>query len=327
MEKNLYYKYSSYLRETYGEKVYKLPVNLPVSCPNRDGTTGTGGCIFCGEKSAGYEAFGADTDVREQIVGNRQYIAEHYHANLYEVYFQTFTNTYMELPRFAAYVEEALTSVPNIVMLTISTRPDCVARQYLDILRDAQEKYGVAVTLELGLQSVNANTLRLLKRGHTLVDYIQAVQLVKSYGFHVCTHIISTLPWDADEDVIDAARLISTLCGRDDSVKLHSLYIEKNTVLEKMYRAKEFELLSLDAYIKRTVDFIEHLRPEISFQRLNARVPKDVSTFANWGRSHWILTDKIVDELERRGSSQGCKWSKEGASAVRKFTGGDQHEF
>ena len=164
-------------------------------------------------------------------------------------------------------------------------------------------KYAVDICIELGIQSINVNTLKKINRAHGLAEYIQACMIIKSYGFEVCTHIISTLPWDSDDDVKEASRIISVL--DTDSVKLHSMYIEKNTELASMYSDGEFELLSLDDYVRRTVDFIELLNPKISIQRLSARAPKERTIFCNWDRSHWVLDSLVEEELKRRNSYQG----------------------
>ena len=325
MEKEFYYKYSKYLKDKYGQKVYKIPVNFPSSCPVRDGEKSVGGCYFCGEQAAGFEAFSSDTPIKDQIVNNSKYIGANYGANMFEVFLQNFTNTYMPLAKFKDYIYEAVASVPNIAILSVSTRPDCIAKPYLDILSQLRSEYNIDIVVELGLQSVNANTLKILNRSHSLSEYIEAVLLIKQYGFNVCTHIISTLPWDSDEDVIEGARLLSVL--NTDSVKLHSLYIEKNTRLNKMYENNEFELLTLEDYVRRTVDFLEYLKPTISVQRISARIPKENSAFANWGRSHWVLTDLVIDEFSFRGSRQGSRCNYGCDSAVRKFIGGDNIEL
>ncbi len=324
MECRLYYKYSDYLKSKYHEKVYKIPVNLPVSCPNRDGSISFGGCIYCGSKAAGYEMQDASVEIQRQISSNAAFISQNYGANKFEIYFQNFTNTYMPLKEFENYVYKALKSIDGIKILTVSTRPDCIAKEYLDILSFNAKQFGVDITIELGLQSVNADTLKIIRRGHSLAEYIDAVLLIKKYEFQICTHIITTFPWDSDEDIIEAAKILSVL--HTDSVKLHALYIEKDTVLEKMYLNKEFELVSLESFIKRTADFLEYLDPQISLQRLCGRVPAEVSVFANWGRSHWVLTDMIVAELIKRDSYQGKK-SYGCGSAVKHFIKGENDEF
>lgn len=312
-----YYKYSDYMKQKYGQKVYKIPVNLPVSCPVRDGSLSTGGCVFCGDSAAGHEALSADLTPKEQIIGNIDYIGPNYGANLFEVYFQNFTNTYLSPAELKSYLYEAAASDDRIVRLTVSTRPDCIAGAYLDILKEVSINSGLDVCIELGLQSVNPATLRILGRGHGLAEYIDSVLLIRQYHFEICTHLITTLPWDTRDDIIEAAKILSVL--QTDSVKLHSLYVEKNTRLAEWYADGTFVPIPIEEYISRTADFLEYLSPDISVQRLAARVPQDASIFANWGRSHWVLQDMIRDEMTRRGSRQGKHFSYGCDAQVRKF--------
>ncbi len=314
---NYYYKYSDYLHKKYGCKVYKIPVNLPLSCPVRDSSKASSGCAFCGEDATGYECKPSTVGVKEQIAENIAYISRKYAAQKFDIYFQNYTNTYTFPKNFESYVKQALENADNTVRLTVSTRPDCVAHDYLKILKCYSDEYGIDICIELGLQSVNVNTLKLLKRKHNLSQYIDSVGKIKDYGFEICTHIITTLPWDTNEDVIEAARLLSVL--KTDSVKMHTLYIEKNTVLAEMYANSEFQLLSLEDYIQRTVLFIEHLSPTIAIQRLNARVPKENSIFANWNRSHWVLDDLVIERLKECDSYQGKSCDHFSEEAVTKF--------
>ncbi len=313
----MYYKYSQALKDKYNFKVYKLPVALPLSCPVRDGTKGNLGCIFCGADSAGYETHSSDVDISMQIKRNAEYISKKYNADKYEIYFQNFTNTYVSASQFADWVNEALNSQDGIVVLSISTRPDCLTEKHLDILKEASIRKNVDVCIELGLQSVNNNTLKILNRSHTLAHYISAVQVIKKYGFSVCTHIITTLPWDMYEDVMLAADIISAL--DTDSVKLHTLYIEKNTLLSKMYEEGKIKLLGIGDYIERTIGFLERLSPLISVQRLNARVPEELSVFCNWSKSHWVLTEMVENEMQKRRTYQGRCCDYKYDSAMERF--------
>ncbi len=319
-QKDLYFKYSEYLKEKYGHKVYKIPVAIPVSCPVRDGSISYKGCIYCGQDATGYESHDPQIPIEGQIKHNIEYISKKYGADHFDIYFQNFTNTFLPLNDFESFIRRALLTDDHIQRVTISTRPDCIAKEYLDILSELSLFFHVDITIELGLQSINPVTLEKINRGHSLAEYIGAMNLINRYGFETCTHLITTLPWDRDDDIIEAAKIISVLQGT--SVKLHNLYIEKDTILEKMYIDKELEMLSLETYIKRTVDFIEYLDPQISLQRLNARVPKDVSVFSNWGKSHWVLTDLVIEELKKRASYQGINYHYGCGSQVQKFITG-----
>ncbi len=312
-----YFKYSEQMKEKYGQKVYKIPVNLPVSCPVRDGSISSEGCIFCGEKAAGHESLANTLTPAMQIQQNIHYIAPNYGAKLFEIYFQNFTNTYLPPAAFEAYLRDGIHADDRIVRIGISTRPDCISEEYLMILKKISEEFGLDISIELGLQSVNASTLRIINRGHGLAEYIDAVLSIRPFRFEVCTHLITSLPWDTRDDIIEAAKILSVL--HTNSVKLHSLYVEKGTPLAAMYLSGGFQPIALPEYIARTADFLEYLDPGISVQRLSARVPEEVSLFANWGRSHWVLQDMILDELRKRGSFQGRKSGYGCDAQVRKF--------
>ena len=229
-ERNLYNKYSEYLKQKHQEKVYKLPINLPITCPNRlDGS----GCSFCAEVGTGFEAMESCVSVREQINRTRILIQKKYKANKYIAYFQNYTNTFMPLQQFKQYMEEAA-SEENIVEISISTRPDCICSTYLDVLMDIHQKYHVDINIELGLQSVNYHTLDAINRGHGLAEFIDAIIQIKQYPFSICTHMILNLPGDSIRDVREGARILSAL--HVDIVKLHSLYIAKNTKLSTEYK-------------------------------------------------------------------------------------------
>ena len=200
---------SAFYKERYGEKAYKIPVALPLTCPNRDGSAGVGGCTFCGEIGAGYENRPASMTVKQQIDETVVHIAKKYKAYKYIPYFQNFSNTYLPPEKFHQYVEEAC--LEHVVGIAIATRPDCVHDAYLDILKDIQNKYGIDIYVELGLQSVNYHTLQKVNRGHTMAEFIDAVLRIKRYGFEVCTHMILNLPWDTMDDVIEGAKTFSVI--------------------------------------------------------------------------------------------------------------------
>lgn len=298
----LYNTYSDYLRGKYGEKVYKLPINLPVTCPNRDGSKGYGGCLFCGEKGAGFENLSSFLSVSEQLKTNMGYIRRKYNAGKFIAYFQTYTSTYLPVQSFAAYVAEACQ--PDIVAVAVSTRPDCIGDDYLTILAEIKQRYGIDIDIELGLQTANDETLLKLNRGHNLADFIDAVKRIKSYGFSVCAHLIPDLPWDTLADVINTAKLLSEL--QVDQVKLHSLYVVRNTELAYLYERGEIKLLTMEDYIERVSVLIAHLDPKIVLQRLVGRAPKEDTLVVNWHTSWWKIKDKIEERMREQGFFQGC---------------------
>lgn len=311
-----YNVYSTYLKERYGEKVYKLPISIPDTCPNRDGTLGTRGCAFCGSIGAGYENLPADMTIQRQIEANIAHIQPKYKANKFIAYFQNFTNTYIRPDVFRQYLIEACR--PDIVGIAVATRPDCVNTTYFDIMAEIKETYGVDILVEFGLQTVNYKTLQKINRGHTLAEYIDAMMMIQAYPFRNCTHVILDLPWDTMEDVVETAKIISALPTHE--IKLHALYIIKNTAMADWYKTGEIQLISAEEYVDRVVTFLEYTRPDIVFQRLIGRAPKEATEFANWGMGWWKIRDMIDAELVRRDTRQGAKCTYLHGKAVRKFT-------
>ena len=306
---------SAFYKERYGEKAYKIPVALPLTCPNRDGSAGVGGCTFCGEIGAGYENRPASMTVKQQIDETVVHIAKKYKAYKYIPYFQNFSNTYLPPEKFHQYVEEAC--LEHVVGIAIATRPDCVHDAYLDILKDIQNKYGIDIYVELGLQSVNYHTLQKVNRGHTMAEFIDAVLRIKRYGFEVCAHMILNLPWDTMDDVIEGAKTLSAL--QVDQVKLHALYLVKNTKMARDYEAGEFTLISAEEYARRVVEFLRYLDPKIVLQRLVGRAPEENTIFTNWSMGWWRVQDLIDQIMEDEDISQGSAYDYLHGAAVQKF--------
>lgn len=296
--------------------MYKLPVNLPGTCPNRDGTVSTGGCIFCDEEGAGFECLPSSMDVKAQIQANKEFFIKRFNGRKFFAYFQAFTNTYRDLDFFRESVNQAVYD-QDIIGISISTRPDCINDKYLEILEDVKQKRNIDINVELGLQTVNYHTLEKINRGHTLAEFIDSVLRIKKRDFDVVTHLILNLPWDNDADVIECAKVCSALGV--DYVKLHSLYVVKDTVLGKMYERGEFDIISLEEYINRVVLFLEYLDPSVVIQRLVGKGPQGNLYFCNWSTSWWKIKRRIVEVLEERETWQGKKCDYLNGKAVRKF--------
>jgi uncharacterized protein len=301
----LYYKFSEFLKAKYGSKVYKLPVNIPGTCPNRDGTLGTFGCIFCGDEGAGFENLPNQIGVKEQLQRNSQYIGQKYHSEKFIAYFQNYSNTYLPLEVFKQTILEAC--MDNICAIYISTRPDCIHDSYLSFLSHIQHEKKIDIVLEIGLQTVNYHHLKLLQRGHSLAEVIDATLRIRSFGLECCVHYIVDLPMDKVDDVIEGAKIISALGVKQ--VKCHSLYILKNTTLGNMYESGKIEPLSQTEYIERMILFLEYLNPEIVIQRLIGRAPEKRSLFCNWNTSWWKIRDVIEETMIREHRYQGNKFN------------------
>ncbi len=312
-DKILYRKYSEYLKGKYGEKVYKLPINLPITCPNR---VNGGGCSFCAEVGTGFEAMKNTVTVSEQIDLTKELIKRKYKVQKFIAYFQNYTNTYMPLEQFERYMYEAA-EMEDIVEISISTRPDCINELYLEILKEIHIKYHIDINIELGLQTVNYHTLDFINRGHGLAEFIDAVLQIKKYGFTICTHIILNLPNDTIRDTLETAKILSAL--KIDIVKLHSLYIAKNTKLASQYENKEITLCSKEEYLNRLVVFIENLSPQIVVERLFSRVPEEDSIFSNWGTSWWKLQDEFLEKMNYQNTYQGKKCDYLNGAALKEI--------
>ena len=308
-----YNTYSAHLKKRFGEKVYKLPVNLPVTCPNRiEGR----GCSFCVGVGTGFEAMSETVPVKDQLNRTKAYIGKRYGAKKFLAYFQNYTNTFLPLGEFRDYVLEALEE-EDIVGISISTRPDCIRKDYLEFLNEIQKERGAAVTMEFGLQTVNYHTLRKIKRGHTLAEYLNAVLLTAPYGFEICTHVILNLPGDTAEDAVETARVISALPV--SVVKAHSLYIPKNSVLYEEYRDGKISLCTKEEYINRLTEFVANLREDIVIERLFSRVPEEDAVFSNWGVSWWKLKDLFEETMKQKGYVQGCRCDYLDGAALRRW--------
>ena len=311
----LYNVYSDYLKKKYGTKVYKLPVGLPVTCPNRDGQCGDGGCTFCGEIGAGYENLPAEMTVAEQIKVNMAHIAPKYKAEKFIAYFQNFSNTYLEIDKLKSYLEEACQK--DVVAIALATRPDCVNEKYLKMLQKFKKEKNIDIIIELGLQTVNYHSLRKVNRGHSLAEFIDAVLRIKQYQLEVCVHLILNFPWDDLNDVIENAKILSSL--KVDQVKLHALYIVKNTKMAEQYVNGELTLIDKDEYKERVITFLEYLAKDIVVQRLIGRAPESNTLFSNWKTGWWKIRDEITKTMQERGCYQGRLCDYLNGKAVQRF--------
>nr|WP_233185616.1 TIGR01212 family radical SAM protein [Thermotoga sp. SG1] len=296
-----YRKLSDHLKEKYGERVQRIVIFGGFSCPNRDGTKGTGGCIYCDATGSGFTTL-MKLPIREQVIrmkeryekrGIRKFIA----------YFQAFSNTYAPIEELRKRYEEALVD-DSVVQLSVSTRPDLVPEEVLDLLEEFKKR--VDVSVELGLQTANYRTLKKINRGHTLAEFVDAAVRVKRRGIELVVHVILNLPWDDMEDVVETAKLLSALDV--DGVKLHSLYVVEGTKLAELYRRGEIKICSLEEYVERVITFLEYLSPKVVIHRLVADPPKEGTIFGNWGKSKIEIINMIERELERRDTYQGKRF-------------------
>ncbi|HHF08742.1 MAG: TIGR01212 family radical SAM protein [Kosmotoga sp.] len=291
----------TYLKERYGEPVYRLPIDAGFTCPNRDGTLSTGGCIYCDATGSGFSV-NKKLSIQEQMKERMEKLRNR-GIGKFMAYFQANSNTYAPIPKLRELYSSAL--LEDVIILDISTRPDLVPNEVLELLADYRKS--VDVFLELGLQTVNYHTLRKLNRQHTLAEFVDAVIRAKKYGLEVIAHVILNLPWDNLEDVVETAKIISVL--QVDGVKLHSLYVVKDTPLEILYRKGKIKIGSLNEFINRAITFLEYLDPKIVIHRLAADPPHVGTVFGNWGLPKIEILNRIEKEMILRGSYQGKKYA------------------
>lgn len=306
MTDRTYYKISDYYKGKYKEKVYKLPIKLSLTCPNRDGACGYGGCIYCSDAGGSFENLPTSLTVKDQLDKNMAYISKRYKANKFIAYFQNFSNTYMDLDTFKEMVEAS--EKDNIVGISIATRSDCITEDKLLFLKEWHKKTNIDITIELGLQTANYKTLKILNRGESLADFIEACTLINKYGFRISTHVILALPWDDIYDTIETARILNALNVKE--VKIHSLFIVKNTKLAKMYENGEVSLKTKEDYQKNVIEFLRYISPDCAIGRLVGRAPKEDTIFCNWDRSWWLIRDEIIEYMEDNQIKQGDKSQK-----------------
>ncbi|MFH1076815.1 MAG: TIGR01212 family radical SAM protein [Pseudomonadota bacterium] len=257
------YDFKTHLLEKFGCKVHRISIDAGFTCPNRDGTKGLGGCIYCGEKGSGTGQAASGISISEQITIGKKLIFSRYKAKKGLAYFQAFSNTHGPVEALKRCYNEAL-SDPDIVGLCIATRPDCVDEQKLDLIASCSEKY--LVWIEYGLQSIHDKTLKLINRQHTADDFVKAVRLTQERNILICAHVILGLPGETRKDIRETAQAIA--CLNIDGIKLHSLYVSADTPLAKLYQRGEYVCLSQKEYIELAVDFISILPPSIIIHRM-----------------------------------------------------------
>ena len=298
--KHPYYTMNQLMHEHYGKKIRKICIDGGFTCPNRDGTCGTGGCTFCGERGAG-EQLDPTKTIREQAEAVLSKAAP---DSAWIVYFQNFTNTYAPVPVLRERYDAALID-ERIRVLDIGTRPDCITEEIAAMLAEYAKKYEVWV--ELGLQTANDTTADRINRGYHLPCFLNAVRLLKQYGLPVIVHVILGLPGETLDDVLQTIRTVNAVGA--DGIKIHSLFIMKNTVLAEQYLAGEFVPISMQTYIDWAIEALTHLSPEIVVHRMTGNCLRDQLLAPDW----IIQRDLILTTIDRRmaadGLTQGCKYS------------------
>lgn len=283
---------NKHLKEKFGERTLKICIDGGFTCPNRDGTISTNGCIFCSKKGSG-DLIKYNKNISKQVTDYfLSYKSER--ANKFIAYFQNFTNTYDSIPNLKSKYDSALID-DRIVGLEIATRPDCINEDICKLLKTYSDKYYVCV--ELGLQTSNDNTGNLINRGYLSNQFTNAVKLLNKYNINVVAHIMIGLPGESFDDVKYTVDFINN--HNIQGIKIHSTYVIKNTVLADMYFNGDYTPITLDYYLNALTFVITHISPDIVIHRISGDAPKDLLIAPEWNlHKKWVLNglDKILRE-------------------------------
>lgn len=296
-----YNQFSAYLKNKFGAKVYKITLDAGFSCPNRDGTISTGGCIFCDDGGSFSQAHSNLLSIEEQVNIGAKTLHDRFKAEKFMSYFQAYTNTYKPVNELEKIYKSALNH-PDVVGLSIGTRPDCVEDDKLDLISDIAQDYYTWV--EYGLQSIHNKTLKKINRGHDFDCFLKAYERTKEKGINVCTHVIFGL-WETRDEILETAQKLAEL--KVDGVKIHMLCALKDTKLAKLYENKEIDFMSEEEYVNLVCDFLEILPQTTTIHRLAGNGLKKNLIAPRWLGAKLDCLNKIDRELLKRNSYQGSK--------------------
>ncbi len=295
-----YRDFNTYLRSLFGCRVQKITVDAGFTCPNRDGTLGTAGCIYCNARGSGTGAWAQGLSIRDQLLQGKQFLARRYHARKFIAYFQSFSNTYAPLDVLQRRYDEAL-AVDDMVGLAIGTRPDCIDEPVLELLQHYAQRH--LIWVEYGLQSARDKTLILINRGHDAACFARTVRATQNRGIRICAHVILGLPHETRQDILDTARFVADL--GIDGIKLHLLYVIKGTALERLYRRAAYRCLNQQQYTDLVCDVLERLPADTVVQRLTGDPHPEELVAPRWSLNKTATLSMIHSKLQSRNSWQG----------------------
>ncbi len=295
-----YNSFGSYIKKKFGTTVYKVNVDAGFTCPNRDGTIGTTGCIYCNNDSFRPSSCKPTLSLSEQIRNGITHIRKRYKAEKFLVYFQPYTNTYAPVDELEHLYKEAL-SEPSIVGLAIGTRPDTVDEEKIMLLEELAKRYFILI--EYGMQSIYDRTLEFINRGHDYNTFLKALDMTKDRGIFIGVHVIVGFPTESKEEMLFMADEVSHL--PIDFLKIHQLQVVKDTPLEIIYRENPFHVFDYEEYLDFVSEFIGRLSPKIVLQRLFATAPDNILIAPRWAKSRQEILRDIEKQLELRDIYQG----------------------
>ncbi len=296
-----YHPFGTYLRGRFGRRVWKVAVDAGMTCPNRDGTLGTGGCTYC-RREAHLPGGSTPPPVEEQIADGIERLRSLRKAERFIVYFQAGTNTYAPAKELRK-LYDLVRLFDGVVGLAVGTRPDCLGDGVLDLLEGYTADY--EVWLELGLQSAHDTTLRAINRGHDVAAFLDAYRRAQRRPLKLCVHVILGLPGEGRDRILETVRLLAAL--RPEGVKLHPLQVLRGTPLEKNYLSGGFEALGFEEYVGLACDALELLPPETTIQRLTAEAPPELLLAPDWCADKRAVLAAVDAELGRRDTRQGSR--------------------
>lgn len=299
--------FGDYLFNRYSCRIFKLPINAGLSCPNRDGSVGSEGCIFCSDEGSASPSTSGFDSISLQMKNAIDSFSRTDNNTKYIAYFQAFSNTYAPVSVLEKLYDEAV-SFPEITGLMIGTRPDCINREIIALIKK-YDRDNFELWIELGIQSMNNISLDFLKRGHSVEKSIESIRLISEFDIPVCVHIILGIPGETWDDMMNTAIQISDL--PINGIKIHHMHIIKNTELENVYNREHFSLMSLKEYVSTLCDFIERLRPDITIHRLMGDRNYDSLIQPRWSIHKGTVLQAIEDEFRKRSTFQGFLYQGE----------------
>ncbi|MDT8716741.1 TIGR01212 family radical SAM protein [Clostridium sp. 19966] len=295
-----YYSLNYFLREKFGEKIFKISLDAGFSCPNRDGKISRGGCIFCSERGSGDFAGCRDFSITKQFQDIKVMMNKKWKEGKYISYFQAYTNTYANVSILRKKYEEAIKQ-ENVVGLAIATRPDCISDEIIELLKELQKK--VYIWIELGLQTVNDEVANIINRGYKLEVFEKTLSRLRKANIDVVVHTIFGLPNEEKKDMLNTVKYLSE---RDiQGIKFHLLHVMKDTPLENFYDSGRLKLMSMEDYIATICDAIKLLREDIVVHRLTGDSPRALLVGPEWSLKKWEVLNSIDKRLSENNWYQG----------------------
>jgi radical SAM protein (TIGR01212 family) len=301
--------YNKWLKDKFGERVYKVIVDGGFTCPNRDGTVALGGCTYCNNNSFRPPSAIKTDPIRQQVEEGIAYIRKRFDANKFIIYFQPFSNTYADT-EFLRNLYLGAIDHPEVVGLAIGTRPDCVDPEKIAMIQEIAQR--TFVSLEFGVESIYDDTLRRVNRGHDYPSFLYAMELARGRGIHIGAHLILGFPWETREQWLAMADEMSYV--GIDAIKIHHLHIVRGTALAAEFMRNPFRVLEYEEYLDLLCDFLERLHPNIIIERLFGEAPFGLLVAPNWRRNKNDLVRDITKKFEERDVRQGKLWKAAGAA-------------